>query len=353
MESIWQCVILSEIRDEKLTIALTFGITMKTFAAYTGEKAHAYQSDDCTITYSIANEWSGNQQITVPITNDGEETLRNWAIMFDDSGGITNIWNAEVCRNDGELCVIRNNGYNYESKIKISYWDIPILPINSDPTIKDIDGDNYNDDQDLAPLTSFMNPIMLIHGRTSNSFDTFGIHTSVCPYDSSGKSETKRNNDVYGKNFEVGSIDYGDVTSHLIDPIGIDKNKFGNCLIIHYYEPNKNLFAFNYPNEDFAKNNALKLAEYIENIKKCVKVTNNPKGFLASASDIFATKDDLENNHAGFILIGHSNGGLVSRYYIEKYCLDVSDSGDIQECISKHNSIAVRLYVRYGSSTRC
>ncbi len=87
---------------------------MKTFAAYTGEKARAYQSDNCTITYSIANEWSGNQQITVSITNDGEETLHNWAIMFDNSGEITNMWNAEVCRNEDESCVIRNNGYNYE-----------------------------------------------------------------------------------------------------------------------------------------------------------------------------------------------------------------------------------------------
>ena len=36
---------------------------METFAAYTGEKAHAYQSDNCTITYSITNEWSGKQQV--------------------------------------------------------------------------------------------------------------------------------------------------------------------------------------------------------------------------------------------------------------------------------------------------
>ncbi len=97
-----------------LTIAMVLGISMETFAAYGGEKAHAYQSDNYTITYIITNEWSGNQQISVSITNDGEETLRNWAVMFDNVGEITNIWNAEVFRNDGELCVIRNNGYNYE-----------------------------------------------------------------------------------------------------------------------------------------------------------------------------------------------------------------------------------------------
>lgn len=49
-----------------LTIAMVLGISMETFAAYTGEKAHAYQSDNCTITYIITNEWSGNQQM--PLT---------------------------------------------------------------------------------------------------------------------------------------------------------------------------------------------------------------------------------------------------------------------------------------------
>ena len=97
-----------------LTIAMFLGISIETFAAYGGEKSRAYQSENCTITYSIANEWSGNQQISVSITNDGEETLRNWAIMFDNSGRIANIWNADVCKNDDKLCVIRNNGYNYE-----------------------------------------------------------------------------------------------------------------------------------------------------------------------------------------------------------------------------------------------
>ena len=74
-----------------LTIAMVLGISIETFAAYGGEKSRAYQSENCTITYSIANEWSGNQQISVSITNDGEETLRNWAIMFDNAGEITNI----------------------------------------------------------------------------------------------------------------------------------------------------------------------------------------------------------------------------------------------------------------------
>ena len=97
-----------------LTIAMILGISMETFAAYSGDRSRTYKKENCTITYSITNEWNGNQQVSVSITNDGEETLRNWAVMFDNDGKIANIWNAEVCKNDGELCVIRNNGYNYE-----------------------------------------------------------------------------------------------------------------------------------------------------------------------------------------------------------------------------------------------
>lgn len=44
-----------------LTIAMFLGISIETFAAYGGEKSRAYQSENCTITYSIANIWSGNQ----------------------------------------------------------------------------------------------------------------------------------------------------------------------------------------------------------------------------------------------------------------------------------------------------
>ena len=97
-----------------MSIVLLFSISLETFAAYEGDKFHTYESAECTIVYNITNEWSGNQQVSVSITNNSEETLRNWAIQFDNTGTISNIWNASVLKNDGKLCVIRNNGYNYE-----------------------------------------------------------------------------------------------------------------------------------------------------------------------------------------------------------------------------------------------
>ena len=97
-----------------LSIIIMFSITTDTFAAYGGELARAYESGDCTVTYTIQNEWDGNQQISMSVTNNGSQTIRNWALKFDCADEITNIWNATVVQNTDGLCVIKNNGYNYE-----------------------------------------------------------------------------------------------------------------------------------------------------------------------------------------------------------------------------------------------
>lgn len=68
-----------------------FSIGAETFAAYEGNKVSTYENMDCTIIYTIANEWSGNQQVNVAITNNGDETIRNWAVAFDSNGSISSI----------------------------------------------------------------------------------------------------------------------------------------------------------------------------------------------------------------------------------------------------------------------
>lgn len=93
---------------------IMFSITADTFAAYGGELARAYEAGDCTVTYTVQNEWDGNRQISMTVTNNGSETLRNWALKFDNAGEIADIWNASVVLNTDGLCVIKNNGYNYE-----------------------------------------------------------------------------------------------------------------------------------------------------------------------------------------------------------------------------------------------
>lgn len=70
------------------------------------------------------------------------------------------------------------------------------------------------------------------------------------------------------------------------------------------YIRNENLFAINYPNVDFNWKNADILKWYIEEHLKEIK-------------DIYPTIQAYSNRDLRVDLVGHSNGGLVSRYYIE------------------------------------
>ena len=164
--------------------------------------------------------------------------------------------------------------------------------MNSDPNMEDSDGDSYNDLQDLAPMIKYKNPVILIHGREDNSKNCFGI----------GNHITKEDNNGYG--YENTS-DFSDVyKQELLNTTG--ENSIARKLVDNGYVANENLFAFNYPNQDVTYINAIILQNYIYNL------SNNKTSSL-----FFATKNDKENKNVKFNIIAHSNGGLVSRYYIE------------------------------------
>lgn len=88
-------------------------ITQTVFADNTKDTA-VFLSNDCIINYTIVNEWDGNQQINVSITNNSEEPIRNWAVKFDTQDSVINPWNALVYINADGICVLRNCTYNYE-----------------------------------------------------------------------------------------------------------------------------------------------------------------------------------------------------------------------------------------------
>ena len=202
-----------------------------------------------------------------------------------------------------------------ESDFKGSFLNMRVMPITSDPTREDSDGDNYTDEHDLAPLIPFVNPVVFIHGLTDNTYGAFGIPTNACPY---YQNKAHPLNNQYNTQETETHESYIDINTHLIDTLNIQQGKIGKYLCNNLYVPNKNMFAFNYPNRDFAHFNADKLSGYINAIKNYVtEQSNSIPQFKAETSDIFATREDLEKGHARFVLIGHSNGGLVSRFYIE------------------------------------
>ena len=97
-----------------ISAIMLFQLSVQVFAAYPEEHTRSYETENCTVIYTVQNEWDSYRQIEMSVTNNGEETLRNWALKLDCSGEVADIWNAEVFTDDGEIIVLRNCGYNYE-----------------------------------------------------------------------------------------------------------------------------------------------------------------------------------------------------------------------------------------------
>lgn len=163
----------------------------------------------------------------------------------------------------------------------------------------DSDLDGYTDDVDLNPYVPYKPPVIMLHGRISNTDTFFGVKNSI----------DKERNSEYGVNDESF---YTSVENQKI--ISVEEGKLGEYLEkVLGYEANKNLFAFNYPNQDMVAINAEIFSQYVDNLRTAY----SGEEYEELSKYLYPTKADMENKNVKFILVGHSMGGLISRYYIE------------------------------------
>ena len=180
--------------------------------------------------------------------------------------------------------------------------------VHSYPDRVDSDGDGYDDYSDLNDLVPYRTPVIVIHGLHSNT-SCFGVKTNI----------KDGMNDNYGKNVTEANSEgitytYTDVVGQKIT--SISKGRLGYYLENSLgYKRNKTLYAFNYPNQDMVQYNGSKLKDYLTSL-----IADAQKGsdsLVADAQYLFATQEDMDNGSTEFILVGHSMGGLVSRYLVE------------------------------------
>lgn len=171
------------------------------------------------------------------------------------------------------------------------------------PTKPDTDDDGYDDKDDFKPLQNYKTPIILIHGLNSNTQTAFGVKTNIY----------KDQNSHYGSNYSLNSKDYRDCRSHKI--INISTGLGSYLTKTMKYKENKNLFAFNYPNQDMVQYNGKRLEGYIDSLISYAKYKTDLE--VVDPQYLFASKSDMDAGRVKFMLIGHSMGGLVSRYLVE------------------------------------
>lgn len=259
----------------------------------------------------------------VPVPVKLKELPKEGSAMDTDSDGIEDINELSELTPSKEVDLDKimakvSGGSSTDTK----YGVVKVYKYNSNPVLVDTDKDGYPDIEDLAPKNVFVTPVVLLHGRTDNSAACFGIQTSLY-YAEKGKNLNGNYNssiseaykDFFGNTLRpemsytsyetqfITSVVKGSGSSTLPQNLGYELKQKG-------YSENRNMFVFNYPNEDMTKANALKLESYLKILSARLKSG-------ASAKYFFPTKKALADNKLSIDLIGHSNGGLVSRYYIE------------------------------------
>lgn len=83
-----------------LSKIMTFKAELKQLKGIPGE-SKTYTHDGYTVEYTVKNEWTGNQNIEVTITNTGEDILSGWAMGYNAFGEIGGLWNAKIYGQQG------------------------------------------------------------------------------------------------------------------------------------------------------------------------------------------------------------------------------------------------------------
>lgn len=80
-----------------LCTAITANLLVSSASAYSeAGESRVYTYNGYTVEYKIVNEWTGNQNIEITVTNTGDEILADWAMGYNASGEINGLWNAQI-----------------------------------------------------------------------------------------------------------------------------------------------------------------------------------------------------------------------------------------------------------------
>lgn len=102
---------LSAIAGAAVSISSFAELPIAALAAETTVYSYAY--DDYTVSYSITDSWGQSDNISVTISNTGNEMIENWMLYYEDfSADFSDVWNAAVVETEPGMFYIRNAGYN-------------------------------------------------------------------------------------------------------------------------------------------------------------------------------------------------------------------------------------------------
>lgn len=105
--------IISAISAAVMTANIIGALPAEAYAAGSAE-SRTYEKEGYNVTYRIEGEWQDHHRIEITLQNTGDEPILNWALKYESSGELSDLWNSRLYERNEEFVIIKNSGYNYE-----------------------------------------------------------------------------------------------------------------------------------------------------------------------------------------------------------------------------------------------
>ena len=96
-----------------MTANIIGALPAEAYAAGSAE-SRTYEKEGYNVTYRIEGEWQDHHRIEITLQNTGDEPILNWALKYESSGELSDLWNSRLYERNEEFVIIKNSGYNYK-----------------------------------------------------------------------------------------------------------------------------------------------------------------------------------------------------------------------------------------------
>lgn len=107
---------MKKVFNSLLTALLVFALVLPLAVYSDYPETKIYTHEDYLVEYRVMNSWENAQNITVTISNMGDNSIISWAVKYNAGGEITGLWNGVIYKSKSENYIIKNVGYNSEIK---------------------------------------------------------------------------------------------------------------------------------------------------------------------------------------------------------------------------------------------
>lgn len=190
-------------------------------------KDNEFVEDDYNVIVEVQEEWFDYYSAIIIIKNDGENAIENWELSFELDGEITNIWDAEIEKHDGNTYLINNKKWNQDIK--------PNQSIQFGITVKYNEEMNIPQNFNMTKVCKIVDVVYDVKYTIHNQWNNNRISGTICISNNSDKTieDWKLS---FNTKLNITSIWNANIESHKDETVYINNSDFNSDI-----RPNTNV----------------------------------------------------------------------------------------------------------------